>query len=155
VLDVRPIRGRNFLPNEEEGADVAMVTENFWQKRMGGDANVIGRNVTLDGVPHTIVGILPNLSFSWVGPNAEVWTTKPYVIPGFSYDRMMLGSGFLRVVGRLKAGMTLDQARAALPSLEQSYHALHSDKIDSSSVMTLKHFRRTLPEIYGQPSRLC
>src|SRR3984893_16476505 len=35
VLGVRPIRGRNFLPEEEEGADVAMVTENFWQKRMG------------------------------------------------------------------------------------------------------------------------
>ncbi|MBV9617905.1 MAG: ABC transporter permease, partial [Verrucomicrobia bacterium] len=35
VLGVRPIRGRNFLPEEEQGADVAMVTENFWQKRMG------------------------------------------------------------------------------------------------------------------------
>ena len=61
VLGVRPIRGRNFLPEEEETADVAMVTENFWQKRMGGDANVIGRSITLDGVPHTIVGVLPNL----------------------------------------------------------------------------------------------
>jgi putative ABC transport system permease protein len=142
VLGVRPIRGRNFLPEEEEGADVAMVTENFWQKRMGGDSNVIVRSITLDGVAHTIVGVLPNLPFSWVGPNAEVWTTKPYVIPGFSYERMMLGSGFLRVVGRLKPGMTVEQARAALPSLERGYRAQHADKIDSSSVMTLK----TLPE---------
>ena len=77
MLGVRPIRGRNFLPNEEEGADVAMVTENFWQKRMGGDPNVIGRSITLDGVAHTIVGVLPNMPFAWVGPNAEVWTTKP------------------------------------------------------------------------------
>jgi len=142
VLGMHPIRGRNFLPEEEEGADVAMVTENLWQKRMGGDANVIGRSITLDGVAHTIVGVLPNLPFSWTGPNAEVWTTKPYVIPGFSYDRMMLGSGFLRVVGRLKPGITVEQARAAMPSLEQSYRAQHPDKIDSSSVMTLK----TLPE---------
>src|SRR6476659_1672299 len=142
VLGVRPVRGRNFLPEEEESADVAMVTENFWQKRMGGDANVIGRSVTLDGVPHTIVGILPNLPFSWVGPSAEVWTAKPYVLPGISYERMMRGSGFLRVVGRLKPGMTLEQARAALPPLEQSYRARYPDKIDSSSVMTLK----TLPE---------
>src|SRR5438270_1058429 len=81
VLGVRPIRGRNFLPAEEEGADVAMVTESFWQKRMGGDPNVLGRSITLNGVAHTIVGILPNLPFSWVGPNAEVWTTRPYVIP--------------------------------------------------------------------------
>src|SRR6266700_2565383 len=58
VLGVKPIRGRNFLPEEEESADVAMVTENFWRKRMGGDPNVIGRSSTLDGVPHTIVGVL-------------------------------------------------------------------------------------------------
>src|SRR5436190_2044536 len=142
VLGVQPIRGRNFLPEEEETADVAMVTENFWQKRMGGDANVIGRSITLDGVPHTIVGVLPNLPFSWIGPNAEVWTTKPFVIPGISYERMMRGSGFLRVIGRLKPGMTIEQARAALPPLEKSYRAEYPDKIDSSSVMTLK----TLPE---------
>src|SRR5438309_3829285 len=141
VLGVRPIRGRNFLPEEEENADVAMVTENLWRKRMGGDANVIGRSVTLDGVPHTIIGVLPNLPFSWVGPNAEVWTTKPYTLPGISYERMMRGSGFLRVIGRLKPGMTVEQARAAMPSLEQSYRARYPDKIDSSSVMTLK----TLP----------
>jgi putative ABC transport system permease protein len=142
VLGVQPIRGRNFLPEEEENADVAMVTENFWQKRMGGDPNVIGRSITLDGVPHTIVGILPNLPFSWIGPNAEVWTTKPFVVPGLSHERVMRGSGFLRVIGRLKPGMTIERARAALPPLEQSYRAQYPDKIDSSSVNTLK----TLPE---------
>ena len=61
VLGVRPIRGRNFLAEEEEGADVALVTENFWQKRLGGDPNVIGRSITLDGVAHTIIGVLPNM----------------------------------------------------------------------------------------------
>ena len=142
VLGVRPIRGRNFLPQEEEAADVAMVTENIWQKRMGGDMNVIGRSITLDGVPHAIVGVLPNLPFSWVGPNAEVWTTKPYVIPGLSYEQMMRGTGLLRVIGRLKPGITPEQARAVLPSLEQSYRAQNPDKIDSSSTITLK----TLPE---------
>ena len=142
VLGLRPIRGRNFLPNEEEGADVAMVTENFWQKRMGGDPNIIGRSITLDGVAHTIVGVLPNLPFAWVGPNAEVWTTKPYVIPGFTYERMMRGTTFLRVVGRLKPGVTLEQARSALPALEQSYRAESPGKIDSAMITTLK----TLPE---------
>lgn len=142
VLGLRPIRGRNFLANEEEGADVAMVTETFWQKRMGGDPNVIGRSITLDGVAHTIVGVLPNLPFAWVGPNAEVWTTKPYVIPGFTYERMMRGTTFLRVVGRFKPGITLEQARAALPALDQSYRAEFPGKIDSALTTTLK----TLPE---------
>src|ERR1700736_1395354 len=54
VLGVRPILGRNFLPNEEEGADVALITENFWQKRLGGDPNVIGGGINLDGTAHTI-----------------------------------------------------------------------------------------------------
>src|SRR5437867_4054011 len=142
VLGVRPIRGRNFLPQEEDTANVAMVTQNFWQKRMGVDANVVGRCITLDGVPHTIVGVLPNLPFSWTGPNAEIWATKPFMLPGFSYERMMRGTGFLRVVGRLKPGMTIAQARAALPSLDQSYRTQYPDKIDSSATMSLK----TLPE---------
>ena len=142
VLGVQPIRGRNFLPNEEETADVAMVTENFWRKRMGGDPDVIGRSITLGGVPHTIVGVLPNLPFSWVGPAAEVWTTKPFQIAGLPYERIMRGSGILRVVGHLKPGVTIEQARAAMPPLEQSYRARFPDKIDSASVMTLK----TLPE---------
>src|SRR5947209_14483651 len=128
VLGVQPIRGRNFLPEEEETADVAMVTENFWQKRMGGDANVIGRSITRDGVPHTIVGVLANLPCFRIGPKAEVWTTKPFVVPGLSHERVMRGSGFLRVVGRLKPGMTIEQARAALPALEQSYRKQFSDK---------------------------
>ncbi len=142
VLGVRPIRGRTFLPIEEEAADVAMVTENFWRKRMGGDPDVVGRSITLGGVPHTIVGVLPNMPFSWVGPAAEVWTTKPFQIAGLSNERIMRGSGFLRVVGHLKPGVTIEQARSAMPPLEQSYRTRFPDKIDSASVMTLK----TLPE---------
>jgi len=57
-------------------------------------------------------------------------------------NEWMRGGGFLRVVGRLKPGMTLEQARAALPSLDQSYRIQYPDKIDSSSTMSLK----TLPE---------
>ncbi len=132
VLGVRPIQGRSFLPQEEEGADVALVSENFWRKRMGGDPNVIGRSITLDGVAHSIVGVLPNMPVQWVGPNGnEVWTTKPFNIPGFSHERMMRGTGFLRVIGRMKPGQTLEQVRAALPSLQQSYQSQHPEKIDA------------------------
>jgi len=144
VLGVRPILGRNFLPEEQEGADVALVTRNFWQKRMGGDPNVIGRGITLDGTAHTIVGVLPSMPATWFGetPVAEVWTTKPIQLPGFSYERLMRGTSFLRVIGRLKPTVTLDQARAALPSLDQSYRAQYQTKIDSGFATTI----RTLPE---------
>src|SRR5207244_9008791 len=98
-----------------------------WQKRLGGDPNVIGRSITLDGVAHTIVGVLPNMPAAWFGANpiaAEVWTTKPFQLPGFSHEQLMRGSFFLRVVGRLKPGVTVQQARAALPWLAESYRAL-------------------------------
>src|SRR5438309_3315094 len=144
LLAVRPILGRNFLPQEEEGADVAVVTKNFWQKRLGGDPNVIGGSITLDGVAHTIVGVLPNMPATWFGANpiAEVWTTKPFQIPGFTYERMMRGTSFLRVIGRLKPNVTVKQVKTALPSLDQSYRTQYPNKIDSSLASTVK----TLPE---------
>jgi putative ABC transport system permease protein len=145
VLGMRPILGRNFRSEEEEGADVALVTKSFWQKRLGADPNVIGRTMTLDGTPHTIIGILPNVPALWFGPNpfvGEVWTTKPFQLPGFSHERVMRGTGFLRVIGRIKPGMTLQQVRAALPSLEQSYRAHYPSNIDITAETSVK----TLPE---------
>jgi predicted permease len=144
VLGVHPMMGRNFLPNEEEGADVALVTENFWRKRLGSDPNVIGRSIALDGVACTIVGVLPNQPAAWFGaqPVAEVWTTKPFFIPGFSHERMMRGTGFLRAIGRLKPGMTLAQGNAALPSMEQGYRSQFPDKIDSAATLSIQ----TIPE---------
>jgi putative ABC transport system permease protein len=145
VLGVRPILGRNFRPEEEEGADVALVTKSFWQKRLGSDPNVIGRSITLDGTPHTIVGVLPNVPALWFGPNpfvGEVWTTKPFQLPGFSYERMMRGTGFLRVIGRMKPAITLKQVRAALPSLDQDYRAHYPNNIDISGTTSVK----TLPQ---------
>ena len=144
LLAVRPILGRNFLPQEEEGADVAVVTKNFWQKRLGGDQNVIGRSITLDGTAHAIVGVLPNMPATWFGANpiAEVWTTKPFQLPGFSYERMMRGTSFLRVIGRMKPNITLSQVKAVLPSLDQSYRTEYANKIDSGFTTTVK----TLPE---------
>ncbi|HMD36372.1 MAG TPA: ABC transporter permease [Vicinamibacterales bacterium] len=140
LLGVRPIRGRNFQPEEEEGSDVAVVTERFWRNRLGGNPDVVGRSVTLDGTAHTIVGVLPNQPAAWFGANpvAEVWTTKPFAIPGFSHERMMRGTGFLRVLGRLKPGVTLDQARAALTSLEQGYAAAYPNNIDRLATTSIK-----------------
>jgi predicted permease len=145
VLGVRPILGCNFRPEEEEGADVALVTKTFWQKRLGGDPNVIGRSITLDGTPHTVIGVLPNMPALWFGPNpfvGEVWTTKPFQLPGFSYERMMRGTGFLRVIGRIKPGLTVEQVRTALPTLEQDYRAHYSTNIDSTAETSVK----TLPQ---------
>ena len=142
VLGLRAVRGRTFLPEEEEGADVAVITERFWKARLGSDPNVVGRALTLDGVAHTIVGVITTLPISWTGPNADIWTTKPFVIPGFSHERMMRGTAFLRAVGRLKPGVTKEQAFAALQLLENSYRSQYPEKIDAKSGTVVK----TLPE---------
>lgn len=142
VLGLRALRGRTFLPEEEEGADVAVVTERFWKARLGSDPNVVGRALTLDGVPHTIIGVIQTLPVSWTGPNADLWTTKPFIIPGFSHERMMRGTAFLRAVGRLKPGVTVDQAKAALQTLEAGYGSQYPEKIDAKSATVVK----TLPE---------
>ena len=142
VLGLRAVQGRTFRPEEEEGADVAVITERFWKARLGSDPNVVGRALTLDGVAHTIVGVIATLPVSWTGPNADIWTTKPFVIPGFSHERMMRGTAFLRAVGRLKPGGTKEQAFAALQLLENSYRAQYPEKIDARSGTVVK----TLPE---------
>ena len=142
VLGVKPIRGRTFLPEEEEGADVAVITEVFWRNRLGSDPNVLGRAITLDGTAHTVVGVIPKMPVIWSGPNAEVWTTKPMVIPGFSHERMMRGTGFLRVIGRLKPGISYEQAKAGLEPLQHSYKAQYPEKIDAD----LSIFFKALPE---------
>jgi len=88
---------------------------------------------------------------NWFGANpvAEVWTTKPIQLPGFSYERLMRGTSFLRVVGRLKPSVTLQQAQAALTSLDQSYRAEYSSKIDSGFATSF----RTLPDDVTQNIR--
>src|SRR5436190_1899664 len=142
VLGVRPIMGRTFLPQEEEGADVAIITDRFWKARFAGSQDIIGKTIVLDGVAHTIVGVIEKMPVSWTGPNADVWTTKPMVIPGFSHEKMMRGSTFLRVIGRLKAGVTLDQAKAVLGTLEDDYRSQFPERGDAQN----RNIIKTRPE---------
>ena len=132
LLGVKPIRGRLFLQEEEMNADVAIVTQNFWRNRLGSDPNVIGRSVTLNGVATTIVGVIPSLPVIWMGPNAEVFTAKPFDLPGLARDRLMRGVSFLRVTGRMKPGTTIEQVRAAMASLQQGYKEKWPENADNS-----------------------
>src|SRR5881628_2262365 len=117
VLGVRPIMGRTFLPQEEEGADVAIITDRFWKARFAGTQDIIGKTIMLDGVAHTIVGVIANMPVSWTGtPNANIWTTKPMV--------------------------TLNQAKAALDTLENSYRSQFREKSDAQN----RNIIKTLPE---------
>ncbi len=132
LLGVTPIRGRLFLPQEEMKADVALVSSNFWRNRLGSDPNVVGRSVTLNGVATTIVGVLPNMPVAWWGPNAEIWTNKPFQLTGLPPERLMRGVSFMRVIGRMKPGVTIEQVRAQLPSLQSGYREKFPENADNT-----------------------
>jgi putative ABC transport system permease protein len=130
LLGIRPILGRNFLPQEEMRDDVTLITENFWRKRLSSDAGVIGRSIALNGIATTIVGVLPNPPISWFGRDTEVFTVKPFENSNATKERMMLGYSFMRCIGRLKPGVTMQQAQSTMPALEQSYRTQHPETAD-------------------------
>src|SRR5262245_20088886 len=68
VLGVTPIAGRTFLQGEEDRAPVVVITRQFWANRLLSDPNAVGRTVTFDSRPYTVVGIVDNLPASDVGP---------------------------------------------------------------------------------------
>jgi putative ABC transport system permease protein len=132
LLGIHPILGRTFLPGEESKGDVVIVTENFWRKRLNSDPNVLGRSITLNGVPNTIIGVLPTLPISWFGRDTELFANKLFEPADISKDRLMRGVSFMRVIGRLKPGETIQQAQATMPALEQGYRQERPENADNS-----------------------
>src|SRR5438552_4458811 len=132
LLGIHPILGRNFLPEEESKGDVVMVTESFWRKHFNSDPTILSRSITLNGVPSTIIGVLPNLPISWFGRDSEIFANKPFEPPGRAKDCSMRGVSCMRVIGRLKPGVTIGQAQAAMPALFQSYKEQQPETADNT-----------------------
>jgi len=115
VLRVKPALGRNFLPSEDRrGAErVAVLGSDFWRRRFGSDPSAVGRSLTLDGQPYTIIGVLP--AGVRLGSNPDVWLPL-----GQFVDERMMNRGNhpgLLGIGRLKPGVTLEAARAQMSAL--------------------------------------
>jgi len=127
VLGVRPMLGRTFLPEEEKLGKhfVLILSERFWRRRFGADAGVIGRQVTLNGNVHTIIGVLPE-TFRFLQPvgmsgwpmgqtDPDVWRPYPYE----SVDEKNRDFRWLLVIGRLKQGVTVPSAEAELRAISR------------------------------------
>ncbi len=115
LLGVTPRQGRLFRADEDDarGAPVALITSSFWRDVLAADAHAIGRTITLDGVPYSIIGVLPE-SFLVPGNPARVWTPLGPVLAAGMTDR---GNRFLRVFGRLDTGVSIEQATSELRAL--------------------------------------
>jgi putative ABC transport system permease protein len=114
VLGVRPSLGRAFVASENlEGSNrVVLLSHAVWSERFGGDASVIGSAVNIDGIAHTIVGVMPS-GFQFPASDVQLWTPVAFVSSSPNY---WWGSP-LRLVARLKRGRSIEQARAEAPAL--------------------------------------
>ena len=124
LLKTSPVLGRDFQEEEEKrGArGVVIVSHQFWQTRLAGDQSAIGRDLTLDGKPFTIIGVLPqDFEFPLARRSTELLTT----VAGEGGNLPERGAYVLLTIGRLKQGVTLTQAQAELTkfagNLEQQY----------------------------------
>src|SRR2546423_4419231 len=112
VYGVKPVLGRNLLPEEDAvGKNHAVVlSSGFWQRVFGGARDVVGRSLQLNGEPYQIVGVAP-YGFG-VASKVDVWTPMAFKPNETANDAR--GGHYISVVGRLKPGVTFDQAKAEL-----------------------------------------
>ncbi len=125
ILGVKPAIGRLFASGEDEpGANpVALLGDGFWKREFGAAADVLGKNITLDGKDYRVVGVIP-ASFDLTLPNIQ--TSDVYVSIGQWNNPFLLkrtaGLG-IHGIGRLKTGVTLAQAQADMDSISRSLAA--------------------------------
>ena len=117
MLGVNAAHGRTFLPEEYlPGSGVIVLTNGLWQRRFGGEADIIGRSLVLEGEPHTVVGVL--------GPDFELGLERgreerDFFLPKtFSeHESSIRGPGWWRVMGRLRSEVTLAEAQAEMDAV--------------------------------------
>ena len=114
VLGVAPALGRDFQAADDRtgGPRVVIISDALWRRRFGGDPSVVGRQVTLDDNPYTVVGVMPGGFENVLAPSAEAWAP-------LQYD-MSLGTAWghhLRTVGRLRPGLSAEQATREVDAL--------------------------------------
>ena len=115
VWGVAPALGRGFSPDEQRfgGPAAALVSDRYWRRRLGSSPEVLSRSVRIGGAPVPIVGVMP-ASFLFPDRDVDVWFPSPVDAP-YAQSRQ---STWYTGVGRLRRGVTLEQARADLSAVQ-------------------------------------
>ncbi len=122
TLGVQPALGRDFLAEEDRpGSDaVVIISHGLWQRRFGGDANIVGQPLQLNGRSYQVIGVMPE-SLRFLDRNAELWTPIAFT----DQERQNHGGHYISAIARLKPGVTPEQAQTNLATiaarLEQQY----------------------------------
>jgi putative ABC transport system permease protein len=121
VLGVRAVAGRTFLPSDDhQQVSAVVLSEGFWRTRFGSDASVIGRQIRLDGMPFTVVGVVPEHA-RLIG-STSIWALIQLrrditSIPGGPSPDALRATRVLRVIGRTKPGVSLETANADIAAV--------------------------------------
>lgn len=132
VLGVHPALGRDFVfADEKPGQHVAMLSHELWQSTFGSRPDIVGQNITLDGDSYTVAGVMSEgFGFPIGNPVPRLWVTLATDAVDPEGDKPITAQrGFdaLSVIGRLKPGITADQARAEMSQIDASLAAQYPD----------------------------
>lgn len=114
-LGILPAMGRDFQSADDvlNGPKVAILGDGLWRRRFGADGSIIGREVKLDDSYYTVIGVMPAFD-NVLAPSAEVWSPLQYSTANIASTETREWGHHLRMVGRLRAGTSLDQAKGDL-----------------------------------------
>jgi len=135
VLGVPALIGRHFTKDDPTRGNPAILSHRLWQSQFGGDPNILGRGLRLNGVPYTVIGVMP-ATFQFPNRNAELWT--PLMVS--QEDMEDRNNTYVVGIGRLRDGVSIEQARGdaevIAKRLERQYPKDHVDL--GIRVMTLR-----------------
>lgn len=124
MLGAQPQIGRDFLPEEDQDGhnNVVILSHGLWQKRFGGDPQILNQTITLDGQGYTIIGVMP-ATFQFADRTNELWVPM-----GFTTQQMQnYGGHSLAAIGQLKQGVTVDQARTEMVLIAEKLAEQHPE----------------------------
>ena len=132
--------GRTFSRDEDlpNGPRVAVLSQRLWATRFNSDAGVIGKSVSLNGEPYTIVGVLGDFDFPEFGPSPQVWL--PFQLPEDTADQ----GHYFQAAGRLKPGVSLDQAKARLQASAADFRAKFPNALPPTNSFSVETVRNVL-----------
>lgn len=120
TLGVSPMLGRNFTPSDDRvgGPRVVILSNSLWQRRFSSNRDIIGRSVRLNEADYVVIGVMPLGFENVLAPSVQIWTPLRYNTV-FGPDSREWGH-HLRMVGRLRAGVGLAQARNELNAIART-----------------------------------
>jgi len=135
VLGVRPVVGRTFFAEEDrpDARQVVLISYELWMRLFGGDRDAVGRSLTLDTRDCTIVGILPpNFSVPLIGQKTDIWAPRVFDLSLVTPARVNAGGAYFHVIGRLRYGVSREQAQAELRAIYQQYRHDYPGNYDAT-----------------------